>query len=329
MVKLRSAAYCNLKLFLIYLVVYGHWIEAGIHDHPLLMAQYRWIYLVHMPLFAFLSGLFLKDGVGCLRQIRRLLPLYLVLQTGAVLLGQGTVQFLTPWWHLWYLLSFCTWAAGGWLWFRFGKGHGRLLILILSVLAGCGAGYAAWIGRVLSLSRTLVFFPYFWAGLFCPMDFDRRKLRLPGFIGLGLVIWFLSHWGGKLSAVFLYQAGPYGAMAHGSLWRLACYGLGALLCMFLLAFTPGRRFPWTRAGADTMAAYLIHAPMVYLLRQLPIPWVWCPLLAAALLYGIYKTGQWSGALYGIVPAERRDGGWSRFRKSTKHTASRCTGSCCP
>ena len=41
MVKLRSARYCNLKLFLKYLVVYGHWIEAGIWNEPILMEQYR------------------------------------------------------------------------------------------------------------------------------------------------------------------------------------------------------------------------------------------------------------------------------------------------
>ena len=41
MVKMREANYCNLKLLLIFLVVYGHWIELSIHDSEILMLQYR------------------------------------------------------------------------------------------------------------------------------------------------------------------------------------------------------------------------------------------------------------------------------------------------
>lgn len=58
MVKLRDAQYCNLKLLLIFLVIYGHLIEPGIRNSEVLMVQYRWIYMVHMPLFCFLSGFF-------------------------------------------------------------------------------------------------------------------------------------------------------------------------------------------------------------------------------------------------------------------------------
>lgn len=58
MIKLREARYCNLKLLLIFLVIYGHTIETQIWHNTVLMTQYKFIYLVHMPLFAFLSGLY-------------------------------------------------------------------------------------------------------------------------------------------------------------------------------------------------------------------------------------------------------------------------------
>ena len=64
MVKLRNAYYCNLKLLLIFLVVYGHAIEPSISEDPSLYRIYRLIYLFHMPLFAFLSGLFVKSASG-------------------------------------------------------------------------------------------------------------------------------------------------------------------------------------------------------------------------------------------------------------------------
>ena len=44
-------------------------------DYPALYRVYRLIYLFHIPLFAFVSGLFLKDSAGCLRQLGRMWPL--------------------------------------------------------------------------------------------------------------------------------------------------------------------------------------------------------------------------------------------------------------
>ena len=119
MIKFSQADYSNLKLVLLYLVVYGHWIETRISDSKILLEQYRLNYLIHMPLFVFLSGLFLRNQEDCLRQIKRLLPVYGVMQVVVVVLSGGTVKIWTPFWHLWYLLSFCFWAGPGWLWFRF------------------------------------------------------------------------------------------------------------------------------------------------------------------------------------------------------------------
>ena len=51
MVKLKDARYCNLKLLLIFLVIYGHLIEPAIYQSKVLMTQYKWIYLFHIVLF--------------------------------------------------------------------------------------------------------------------------------------------------------------------------------------------------------------------------------------------------------------------------------------
>ena len=101
MVKWREANYCNLKLLLIFLVVYGHWIEPYIHQDEALLSQYRFIYFFHMPVFVFLSGLFLSDAAGCIRQVKRLAPIYIVCQGTAVLMGAAT-RVDKPYWVLWY-----------------------------------------------------------------------------------------------------------------------------------------------------------------------------------------------------------------------------------
>ena len=134
MVKLRDARYCNLKLLLIFLVIYGHLIEPGIYGSKVLMAQYKWIYLFHMPLFSFLSGLFLNDRKACGRQFIKMLSLYIVLQALAVFFGNGKEKPLTPYWHLWYLLSYSMWAVLGWLWFHFCGHKGKLAVLALTII---------------------------------------------------------------------------------------------------------------------------------------------------------------------------------------------------
>jgi fucose 4-O-acetylase-like acetyltransferase len=320
-VKLRDAQYCNLKLLLIFLVIYGHLIESMIWQSEVLMVQYRWMYLVHMPLFCFLSGLFLNNAKVCKKQLARIFPLYILLQTFAVVIGNGEVNPLTPYWHLWYLLSYSIWLCLAWTWFRFCNGKGKIIILICSIVVGCVAGLVPFIGRELSLSRTLVFLPYFWTGLICNPKFPWKKLRLAGIAALVTAFALIVCIGNDIPVKFLYQATPYEHIGKGVLLRLVWYLLGGSLGLFLLAFIPTRRLPFTKAGANTMPAYLIHAPIVLYLRELNIQWPLYIIFTVVFLYSIYLLVRWHSSLYGIVPTERRDSRWLPFKKSTKNTLS--------
>lgn len=51
----------NIKFILIFLVVFGHLIERYIDTNSTLMGVYMFIYLFHMPLFIFVSGLLSKN----------------------------------------------------------------------------------------------------------------------------------------------------------------------------------------------------------------------------------------------------------------------------
>lgn len=327
MVKLRDAGYCNVKLFLLFCVIWAHWMEPYTGREPVLLALYRGIYLVHMPLFAFLSGLFLKGEGDCVRSVKRSLPLCLCCQTAAVILGQGMVKWHTPWWHLWYLLSTVYWSGLAWLWFRFGSGRGGGLFLMLSVAAGCFAGNIPWLTRGLSGSRTVVFFPYFWLGVLLPRNIPRETLRLPSLAVLGMM-WGVLNWVWEgASPVFLYQAAPFGAVSDGPLLRLGCYGAGLGLGMVILAWMPGKRCPFTRMGADTMALYLLHGPIVAALRHWELP-VWgYPVAAAALMVALDGLLRWRSSLYGITEKKRRCTPWPGWKRSTQNTENRSTDSC--
>ncbi|WP_052356695.1 acyltransferase family protein [[Clostridium] dakarense] len=51
----------NLKVLLIFLVVFGHLIERYINTNDTLMGMYMFIYTFHMPLFIFISGFLSKN----------------------------------------------------------------------------------------------------------------------------------------------------------------------------------------------------------------------------------------------------------------------------
>ena len=275
--KERDAYYCNLKFILLFLVVFGHWIELYISCVVWVAVVYRVIYTVHMPLFIFLSGTFLNSGDQMKTQTYRTLIWYLAAQSVAVLVSGICGSPLTlrqPYWHLWYLLSLSQWSFLCWALERWGQLSKRPLwvricVIALAIGIGCGVGCLSWINRNWSLSRTLVFFPYLLAGKFCPKHKLRGKYLL-GFAtlaGFGVTYYLCSPY---IPTSFLYQAGPYETQASGVLLRLACYLMGGLLGIGILALMPSQRFAFSRIGADTLGIYLCHAPMIGIFRLLPL-----------------------------------------------------------
>ena len=305
MVKWREANYCNLKLLLIFLVVYGHWIEPYIHQDEALLSQYRFIYFFHMPVFVFLSGLFLSDAAGCIRQVKRLAPIYIVCQGTAVLMGAAT-RVDKPYWVLWYLLSVCIWSGLGAVWFRMNRRSLAWVLLPLSVLVGAMAGYLPFLDRTWSGSRTVVFFPYFFAGLLCNPHTQWRRHRNFGILAGVVALCGIWLWGVGIPVTFLYHASSYGDMEHGFSLRLLCYGIGTLMVVFLLTSIPTRRLPFTKVGTDTLPIYLVHAPIVACARTVPVPWISCAWLSAGLIYAIYRMVQWKGRLYGVITQSGRE-----------------------
>ncbi len=324
MVKLRDARYCNIKVFLLFLVIYGHSIEPEAAHATFLAWQYRAIYLFHMPLFSFLSGLFLHDPASCATQCKKTILIYVLCQSIAVLFGLASLR--TPYWHLWYLLSSSAWSGLAWFWFRFYNGKYKILVLALSVIVGCAVGYFSFVGRAYSLSRTIVFFPYFWMGILCNYQYRWEKLRPYACLFMTIAAVILNYKGNQIPVDFLYQASAYSESKPGVLLRLSCYFFGFAIGLFVLSFAPGRRFVFTQAGSNTMAAYLLHAPIVLFLRKLGIPWPLLLLTTGTYLYVVHIVFRWQGTLFGVVPLERRRK-WPHFKNSMKNMPGRSTNFC--
>lgn len=322
--KKRDADYCNLKFVLIFLVVYGHLIEGRLEESVLLTQIYRLIYTVHMPLFLFLSGFFMKGEARCRQQMKQLLFYYMILQSliviWAALFSEGEYSVFVPVWHLWYLLSLGCMAALGLLWHRFirrfpkaDKWAVKSGVLVFSVLFACKAGDMPFVGRFLSLSRTIVFLPYFFGGLFCPAHISWKKYRG---IGIAALTWFVLFYctvGGQIPTAFFYQADPYdnALLFQGAFYRLICYFMACGPGLFLLSFTTCRRVWFSKIGADTLMVYLLHAPVVRIFDRAKLPaglflWV-SPFLAFYIIFFLYKASLWTGQMYAIRLTGRRNG----------------------
>lgn len=262
----------NARLALITLVVFGHALEP-LRGVAWVDALYRFLYLFHMPAFAFLSGAVARADVD-LKLLKRiafqlLLP-YLLFQGLYALAARlpgwpdpGPVGITTPYWLLWYLPSLAAWRL---LLPVFMRLHHPLVLACLLALA---AGWADDVGYRMSLSRTASFFPLFLLGhLYAPAWRDR--LRGPLACALGLATLLVLGWaaGAIPDPRWLYGSNGYRALgvddAAGALWRLLRLAAGIAGSAAFLALVPRRAFAATAAGARSLQAYLAHGFLVKL-----------------------------------------------------------------
>lgn len=175
-IETRSPKWDILKFYLVFLVVLGH--AAGFYTETshFIKGLFLLIYSFHMPLFIFISGMFSKNNINEKRYNK--------------IFGYLIVYFALKLFEFFYKLisgvnpEFSFFSEGGAPWYMFALFSFSLLtiavkkvspkyILIMSILIACVAGYDSDIGDFLILSRTVVFFPFFYIG-YC---LDRKKIE--------------------------------------------------------------------------------------------------------------------------------------------------------
>lgn len=303
----RSAYFDNLKGLLILLVVLGHILELQWNTGLFAVrGLYLTIYAFHMPLFVFCSGWFSLSQTPR-KLLRNILYPYLVWQSIYFIfyraaLGQTALalDYTLPVWVLWYLLSSLLWGLAAPL-LRPGTKRGMALIVALAALLGLAAGYSGWIGYRFSLSRTVVFFPFYLLGRFCrTAGTDMKKAGgLPAaalaLLGLcALLIWpdFRPAW--------LYEAQDYARTGGSALIRFFHYLLAASASLLVLRCVPTGRTPLAGLGARSMQVFLLHAPLVRWISE-KISLSPSPPPAAAVLPGALSGALLLCALLGSRP----------------------------
>jgi fucose 4-O-acetylase-like acetyltransferase len=280
----RVALWDNARLLLIVLVVFGHSIES-IRGPQAIDTVYDVIFAFHMPAFLLVSGYFARSERPTAKTFMgtaQLVVTWLIVEFGwaAARAIEGHNPFpstflVVPGWSLWFLVSlFCM----------------RVLLpyvatlpfpLIASIVVALGAGLISSIGTEFSASRTLALLPFFvlgWTlrrrGLGNATWFSAPSIRVrlaAAAVGTGAVLGVieLSNTPAFTTQLVFWRR-SYAGESYDDLTGIGMRALmlliGAAITMAVLVLIPRRHGWWSRFGANTMAVYILHTPVIEVLR---------------------------------------------------------------
>lgn len=265
----------NAKGLLIFLVVLGHYYAAGYvysglsgGKWALPQAVVGFLYMFHMPLFAFISGYFSKHiERACRKAASQLLLPYLLFNTVCILLDYGLLggqlrnPMFYPHGHMWYLIALFLWRYTAkvmeklrlrWLW-----------ALGFSLL--CSAltpGKDWWL-----LANCIQCLPFFLLGLETGPERIEALRRLPKWLCAAVLALAFA---GALAAIGRFrltslQLGffvEYISLDAAGLRQLAVillrYVLALVLGACVLNLVPGGPCFLSKIGRNTMTVLLLH-----------------------------------------------------------------------
>ena len=283
----RVPFYDNVKFLLITCVVVGHLVKLGRpRRRRVSRAFVALIYSFHMPLFVFISGLFVNRSTMTRRKTIRHVSEFFLLGWLAKFLRAFSPWLLGGSFDLslfredgvpWYMFAIATYYAAAWLLRSFDYRK----VGAVSVMLALVVGYIPWVNDVLCLSRIIVFFPFFWLGhMLRPREVERffaqRKVRVVcGVTTLIVVAIFLykSRFFYVLRKLFMGNV-PYasvGTKGRGWVDRLFCYELSIITSSCVLGLVSHRRLRHiTIWGTRTLQVYLLHYEVIDVLKAIGV-----------------------------------------------------------
>lgn len=261
---------------LIVLVVLGHIVMTYHSDSRAMGWAHYFIYLFHMPAFAYFSGKVLRSPQRAFdKAFTAIFPLYV---------GFSLIHFLVrryffgSWdWAMWvapglmwYLLALLVWRLSLPLW-------DKLRWPVLTSLAiALLVPLTSRLGTTLSLERIFVFAPFFLMGHYTTSETVERIRRVPAFwaavplVFIAAVAW-LAEKTGFVKIALLNGNTPYPhidgsslAEMGGRLLVVVCT-LGALFTLWRLL--PRRKVFFTHLGTYSLGIYTLHMSWPYALQK--------------------------------------------------------------
>lgn len=297
----RIALWDNARFLLIVLVVVGHMISTVRTSSAFTFDLYAYIYLFHMPAMILLSGFFshAEASPKAIKSTLQLIVVWLVWEGIWALIHFGVEDkipgqkfLVSPAWTLWFLVSLATM---------------RILLpyivkfrypLLLSIVLALVSGFSPVIGTEFSASRTLSFMPFFvlgWMaktrGWFAGDWFTKPRLstRAGGWgilAAIACVFIFIPNMRDKWRVdtwltwrdddAWLLEKAPIddwqapteimGTLTGMSITAMLL-AIAAAMTLALLIVVPRGHSVITVWGTRTLYSYLLHAPIVWALRD--------------------------------------------------------------
>ena len=276
--KPRIAKWDNLKLFLIFCVVAGHFL-ARIDDNRLAQRMFFFIYLFHMPAFMFISGLMSTRTIDQKRCAK-------IFDFLAAFLLTKFVLFLVKVFFTHDYSALRLWEMNDISWYMFALFVYYFATMVIrklpampmigaAVVLACLAGYNSHIGTFLSLSRLICFYPFFLAGYHMDSDFIRhhtigQPIKILSLLyvlaAAGFTIFRIDRiwWMTRLLRVKYAYAQYAQYQRAGAVLRLGWYAGSALFIIALICFSSEAETPLTKLGSRTLTVYVLHYIPLYL-----------------------------------------------------------------
>ncbi|WP_037287686.1 acyltransferase family protein [Saccharibacillus sacchari] len=310
----RDAYFDNMKVLLIALVVVGHLIEP-LSSSEAYRPLYLLIYSFHIPLFVLISGYFCKEITSSdyrIKVVGSLIVPYLIFETlyslfDYFVMGAQALRFsyFTPYWLMWFIFSMIIWKM------LLPYAVKIRFALPISFVIAILAGYAVDAEYYASISRTIVFFPFFLAGYYLDKKHIDALRTLPMKIAsaavLGAAVLVMINYGSGIRPEWFYGSLPYAALDQphwtAGLYRIAAYGASVLIGGAVMILMTGRPLPYVSVlGRNTLYAYLLHG---FLVKG----------LIATGFYETYGEAAWTWLLipFGVLLAAGLSSEWMRVR----------------
>jgi len=270
--KERNYLFDNLKVLLIFLVVFGHSLEKYIDNDTFLRSIYFFIFMFHMPLFIYISGYFSKNIEKCRKNAIKDLLIPFIFFNIIWYLSVGNFKFPIYYagWTLWYLLSLFIWRF-------FLKDIIKVKwALCLSIIVGLLIGIADKHIDFLSFTRMFAFLPFFLLGYYSKDSFIKKiksyskVISIVGLLSIGVFAFVIAQYQ-IIDYRFLYMFQSYNSfgfgIVQGMLLRILFYTLAILISVFLINLAPSGKLNLSKIGSNTLIIYLGHIYIIKLANK--------------------------------------------------------------
>lgn len=269
---MRDVELDNFKFVLISFVIIGHVIEPIIGQFEWIKSVYIFIYIFHMPMFAYVSGVFSSREISnnkILNILRNLVIPYILMEAIYSLFDFYTfsrksleITPLVPYWIMWYMFSLILWK------FLLPVFNQFKYPVVIAVLAGLAVGTNT-LNSNLSFSRTFVLLPFFLIGNYYHTAlmanlrrFKKRKIVASAFIISVMFTLLVVPESNDVNLKWLYGRSSYVDLgvnwSHGFIVRFLIYALALLLGVAFLTLMHENRSVVTEYGENSLYIYIFH-----------------------------------------------------------------------